>query len=124
MSGIHRLRMTIASMWYDSREEYQREYELHFLAARRGKLKTTRRALARRGLQYFQQQIYRKYGIWVPKRRIRVSFEREERASRTDRRIVVNARTMRFRGKHHSATALPSRVISYVRRRFAKRKHA
>jgi hypothetical protein len=114
---VHLYRMTIASTWYDVRAEYSREYELHFKVPLQGKPERVRRTLAKRGVPYFQQQIYRKYGKWVPKRRIRVSFEREEKARRVQRQISVNARTMRYRGKHHRATVLPSRVISYGKRK-------
>ncbi len=121
---IHMYRMTIASTWYDEGARHSREYELHFKVPLQGRPENIRRRLARRGVPYFQQQTYRKYGKWVPRRKIRVSFEREEKARRAERRISVNVRTMRYRGKHHRATALPSRVISYGKRRIAKRKRA
>jgi len=126
MSLARLYRMTIASNWYDSSAEFQREYEMHFKAALRGKPDRTRRTLAAREVPYFQREIYRRHGKWIPKRRIRVSFEREEKASKAQRWILVNVRTMRYRGKHHRATVLPSRVISYgkKKRKASRRKRA
>ena len=119
--------MTIASAWYDARFRCARECEMHFKAVRRGELRSIRRALARRGIRYFQREIYRKHGKWIPRRKIRVSFEREEKASKAQRQVSVNVRSMRYQGKYHRATALPSRVISYgkrKRRRSSKRRRA
>jgi len=124
--SVRLYRMTIASNWYDDRMRFAREFEMHFKAVRRGELRSIRRALARKGVQYFQRAVYRKHGKWIPKRKIRVSFEREEKARKAQRDMSVDGRTMRYLGKHHRATALPSRVISYgkKRRRSAKRKSA
>jgi len=105
---------------------FAREFEMHFKAVRRGELRSIRRALARRGIPYFQREIYRKHGKWIPKRRIRVSFEREEKAGKAQRDMSVNVRSMRYQGKYRRATALPSRVISYgkKRRKSTKRRRA
>ncbi len=116
--------MTIASAWYDARFRCARECEMHFKAVRRGELRSIRRALARRGIRYFQREIYRKHGKWIPKRKIRVSFEREEKAWKARRDISVNVRSMRYQGRHHRATALPSRVIRYGRKKRKRRKSA
>jgi len=124
--SVRLYRMTIASNWYDDRMGFAREFEMHFKAVRRGELRSIRRALARRGVPSFQREVYRKHGKWIPKRKIRVSFEREEKARKARHDMSVDGRTMRYLGKHHRATALPSRVISYgkKRRRSAKRKSA
>jgi hypothetical protein len=92
-------------------------HEMHFKVARRGSVRANRRTLARRGLPYFQRKIYRKYHIWIPKRKLKVRFEREQRAARVQRDVSVDARTMRYRGRHWSATSLPSRMISYAKKR-------
>jgi len=124
--SVRLYRMTIASNWYDDRAKFAREFEMHFKAVRQGELRNIRRALARKGVQYFQRAVYRKHGKWIPKRKIRVSFEREEKARKARRDMSVNVRSMRYQGKYHRATALPSRVISYgkKRRKSAKRKSA
>jgi len=104
-----------------------REFEMHFKAVRQGELRNIRKALARKGVQHFQRAVYRRHGKWIPKRKIRVSFEREEKARKAQRDMSVDGRTMRYLGKHHRATALPSRVISYgkrKRRRSSKRRCA
>lgn len=124
--SVRLYRMTIASNWYDDRSGLAREFEMHFRAVRQGELRSIRRALARRGIPYFQREIYRKHGKWVPRRRIRVSFEREQHATKAQHNVSVNVRSMRYQGKHHRATALPSKVISYgkKKRKSVKRKRA
>jgi hypothetical protein len=132
MSVFARLyRMTIATSWYDRHAEYQREYEMHFKSPRRGSIRSNRRALARRGIPYFQREIYRRHHVWIPLRRIRVNFENEQIADETaaagQRAVEVLIRNMRYKGKHWSATALPTRTISYTkkrRRRVARNKRA
>ncbi|MFI5449668.1 MAG: hypothetical protein ACHQ03_07885 [Candidatus Bathyarchaeia archaeon] len=109
--------MTIASAWYDSRAEVQREFEMHFKVARRGKIRTVRRRLARRGIPYFQREAHREIGRWIPKSKIRVSFEREEPAMKSEREISVTVRSMQYRGKHRKAAALPFRVINYAKKK-------
>jgi hypothetical protein len=121
----HLYRMTIASAWYDRFAEFQREYEQHCEASLRGSPRRVRRTLARRGVGQFQRDVYRTHGVWIPLRRIRVSFEREEETDAVDRFIKVYRRSMRYRGKHWSATQLPAKVIPYAKkRRGAKRAKA
>jgi len=67
-------RMTVASTWYDKRAQRVWEYELHFKVARRGDIRTVRRRLAKRGVPYFQQTVYRLFQKWIPKRKVRVAF--------------------------------------------------
>jgi len=125
MSLARLYRMTIATVWYDQRAEFQREYEMHFKASRRGSIRNVRRALARRGLAHLQREIYRRHHKWVPLRKLKVGFEREEPAKTAQRDVSVETRSMRYRGKHWSATPLASKVIAYAkrRRRTSKRKH-
>ena len=101
-----------------------REFEMHFKAVRQGELRNIRKALARKGVQHFQRAVYRRHEKWIPKRKIRVSFEREEKAWKARRDISVNVRSMRYQGRHHRATALPSRVIRYGRKKRKRRKSA
>jgi hypothetical protein len=122
---LYRLyRMTIATSWYDRNAEFQREYEMHFRSPGRGSIRSNRRALARRGMPYFQREIYRRHHVWIPLRRIRVNFETEEQTAAVQRAIEVVTRSMRYRGKHWSATELPTRTISYAKKRRRKRKVA
>jgi hypothetical protein len=109
--------MTIASAWYDNRAEVQREFEMHFKVARRGSIRNVRRTLARRGVPYFQQSIYRKYRKWVRRGKIRVSFEREEPAAKVQRDIIITTRGMQYRGREWKPTALPTRVLSYAKKK-------
>jgi hypothetical protein len=117
MSMVRLIRMTIAAGSYDPRAGFARLHEMHFKAARPGPVKGNRRKLARRGVAHFQQQIYRKYHIWIPKRKIKVRFEREERATKAQRHVSVDFRTMRYHGRQWSATSAPSRVITFARKR-------
>jgi hypothetical protein len=91
--------MTIASAWYDKLGRGKREYELHFAVARKGNRRTVRRHLARRGIEYFQRLIYRRIEKWIPARNIKIGFEREEVADRSETRIRVEGRSMLYRGK-------------------------
>jgi len=117
MSVFPRLyRMTIATAWYDRRVEFQREYESHFESSRRGPPTRIRRALARRGVAQFQRDIYRTHRVWIPLRRIRVSYEREEQAAAVEKVIKVYTRSMRYRGKQWKATTLPPKVITYAKK--------
>lgn len=113
-------RMTIANSWYDHKVKLVREYELHFKIARRGRIQNVRRHLAERGVPYFQQSIYRKYKRWMPKRKLKVRFEREEPALKSQSIITIEARTMHYRGKRWNAYPLPSKTLSYAKRRGKK----
>ncbi len=128
MPPIRLYRMTIASTWYDKRAGAAREFEMHFKVARRGKIRNVRHSLARRGVPYFQRSIYRQFRRWIPKRKIRISFEREEAATAAEGNIAINIRGMRYRGKQWKAMPLPSRVLPYAKkkgkRKSAKRKRA
>ena len=110
-------RMTVASVWYDERQNTVREYEMHFRVSRRGRIRNVRRYLARRGIPYFQQSIYRRYKHWIVKRKIRVSFEREEPARKIERMIRIETRRMEGKGKRWKAYPMPSRVLSYAKKR-------
>ena len=117
MKIVHLYRMTVASKWYDEPSRCAREYEMHFKAARRGKVRTIRRHLAKRGVPYFQQAIYRRFRRWIPKRQIRARFEREEVEERSQSIIAIDTRTMQYRGRDWKAFPFPSRVLSYAKAR-------
>jgi len=120
---VHTYRMTVASRWYDEPSRCEREQEMHFKAARRGKLRTVRRHLAKRGIPYFQQVIYRRFKRWIPKRQIRARFEREEVEQRSEPTMTVETRGMQYRGRDWKAFPFPSKVLTYAKKR-RKRKHS
>lgn len=119
MTIVRTYRMTISTAWYDEEVGQVREFEAHFKVARRGKIQTIRRYLVKRGLPYFQRVVYRLTGRWPPKHKLRVSFEREEPALKPEKDIFIQMRSMQYVGpkRRWKAFALPSRVLSYVKRR-------
>ena len=112
-------RMTIASIWYDEDAEKVKEFEMHYKIARTGSLRDTRQHLAKRCVPHFQQNIYRKFKRWIPKKKLRVSFEREQAALKTQELIQINVRRMEGVGKQNrwKAYPLPSRELTYVRKK-------
>ena len=110
---VRTYRATIASTWYDKDAERVREYEMHFKVARRGSIRANRRYLAKRGVPYFQQTVYRLYKHWIPKRKVRIAFEREEPAEKTEQLISIEVRRMEGKGKRWKAFPLPSKVLTY-----------
>lgn len=110
-------RMTIATHWYDKLAGRARSYEAHFKVARHGSISTVRRRLADKGVPFFQRHIKQRYGVTIPKSKMRISFEREEPATKIEREAHVEFRVMEFRGKHYSAVSVPSKILRYVRRR-------
>mgnify|MGYP001088364210 CR=1 FL=1 len=115
-------RMTISSTWYDRRTRKAKEFELHYRVARHGKIARIRRHLARRCAVHFQQSAYRIFKRWIPKRKVKIRFERESPALKTQQLIRIEARRMEYRGKQWNAYLLPSRTLSYVKRRRRRRK--
>jgi hypothetical protein len=111
--------MTIASFWYDKEAEHVKEYEMHYKVAREGEIREVREHLAKRCVRHFQQNIYRKFKRLIPKRKIRISFEREEPTIRdkSDDFIQIESRRMEIRGKKWKAFGLPSRVLTYVKKK-------
>lgn len=110
--------MTISSTWYNKTSKRAEEWELHFKVARRGTIRSNRRNLAKRGVRIFQQRVYNLVKRWMPKRKVKVSFEREEilPEGRSESVIQVEARSINYVGKRWSATQLPSRVLSYAKK--------
>jgi hypothetical protein len=116
--------LTIASFFYDPIAGLAREFESHLNATRKGSVPNIRRRFRARGIAIVQRDIYRRYGVWVPESKLKGRFEGETPGTRVRPDIRIESRSMRFRGKHWSATRLPSRVVSYSkgRHRVAKKK--
>jgi hypothetical protein len=114
-------RMTLATKGYDTEAECVREHEMHFKVSRRGKITTIRRHLADRGVPYFQRRIYLETGKRIRKHRIRVAFEREEPAIKGQNMITIESRMMEYRGREWKAFPLPTRVLSYAKKRRQRR---
>lgn len=114
---IRLYRATASSTWYDEKEQKAKEFELHYSVARHGEIKTVRKHLADRIVPHFQQAAYRLSKRWIRKSRVKVRFEREQPALRSQRLILIDARRMEYRGRQWKAYRLPSRTLSYARRR-------
>jgi len=115
-TSINTYRMTTSTVWYYMPAQMEQGYEMHFKTARRGKIEDVRRALESEGVAYFQETIYKRFGQWIPKRRIRIGFEREEPATRLQNSIMVQARYMEYRGDKWKSTTIPSKVVSYAKK--------
>jgi hypothetical protein len=113
--------MTLATKGYDAEAECVRENEMHFKVARRGKITTVRRHLADRGVPYFQRRISLETGKRIRKHQIRIAFEREEKATNAQNIITIEARSMEYRGRQWKATPLPTRELSYAKKRRKRR---
>lgn len=113
---IYTYRMTTSTVWYYMPAHMGQGYEMHFKTARRGKIEDVRRALETEGATYFQETIHSRFGRWIPKRRLRIGFEREEPTTRVQNNITVQARYMEYRGGKWKSTAMPSKVLSYAKK--------
>ena len=117
---VRLFRMTITSkVWYDESAQRVREFEMHFKVARRDSIRSVRLHLTRRGIPYFQQNVYRQQKRWIPRRDLRVAFEREEPALQSSRIITIEVRGMEGRGKRWRAIQFPSRTLTYTKRKRA-----
>ena len=119
MTRARLYKMTICSAytWYDKAEEGARSFDLHFTVARRGKTRTVRRTLAKRGIPYAQQLIYRKMKKWIPRRGLKVKFEREQPALRGESKIRIIGQSMIFRGRRWSAKTIGEWKLSYTKKK-------
>jgi hypothetical protein len=115
-------RMAVFTSWYDKTASGAREYELHFIAVRHGSIRTIRRALAKRGVPYLQGLLYRRLKKWIPKRKVKVRFEREQPALRSESKISVEGRSMLFRGKRWRAYPLGRWDLNYAKKKRRKRR--
>jgi len=120
---VRAYRMAVASRWYDEPSRCEREYEMHFKVARPGNIRTVRRRLVKRVIPYFQQVIYRRFRRWISKRQIRARFERQEMEERGEPVIVIETRSMQYRGRDWKAFPFPSKVLTYAKKR-RERKHS
>lgn len=110
---IRRYDFTIAAVWYDPRAGCKRETETHYSVAMSGRIRDNRRKFGRRGARYHQFLLFLRYGKFVPLRSLRVHFEREKPARKIDKKILVDARSMEYRGKSWTARALPSVEVPF-----------
>ena len=117
MTKARVFRMSIATKWYDERVACVQEYEMHFKTSRRGKIGNVRKYLAKRGVEFFQEHVYKETGQLIEKGAIRVAFEREEPTSKAERDIRIEMRRMQYRGREWKADALPSKTIPYEKKR-------
>jgi hypothetical protein len=116
--------MTIATFWYDKPTHQLIEYEIHIKIARRSiHVRTVRRRLAKRGVAHFQRWLRRRYRIWIPKRKLKVAFEREAHAKVQKNKVSVRRFVMRRVKGRWTSKELPPCTMSYVRRR-RKKVHA
>jgi len=114
---VKEYRMTVASTSYDANRHAAVEHEMHLRAARKGSIATVRRQLAKRGVEYFQQYVYRKERRWIRKEKIKAKFERERPATKTEPLIMIDVRAMEYRGRQWRAQPFPRRILSYTKRR-------
>lgn len=117
---IREYRMTVASTWYDP-QRGRVEYELHFKAARAGDIRKVREGLAKRGIEYFQQYVYRKERRWISKDWIKARFERERPATKTQPLMEIDVRGMEFKGRQWKAHPFPRRILTYTKKRRKRR---
>jgi uncharacterized protein (UPF0248 family) len=117
---LREYRMTIVSRSYHKALEGVKSHELHFRVSRKGSVKTVRRILATRGIQYFQGFVYRRTGESIPLHRIEVRFERELPATRQTKHVRVEARSIIYKGRHSQATTLGQGKLSYPQERRRK----
>ena len=102
-------RMTVANIWYDKEERKPVGYEMHYKVSRRGKIRNIRKQLVQRGIQHFQQNVYRHAGRWIPKYKIRIDFEREEPSQKSERDMNIAVRKMERQRRQWKGIPLPSR---------------
>ena len=113
---INTYRMTASTLGYYLPARTEEGYEMHFKTARRGKIEDVRSTLESEGAAYFQKQIYNEFGRRIPKKRIRIGFEREEPATRVQNSIVVESRYMKYRGGKWGSSAVSSKVSRYAKK--------
>jgi hypothetical protein len=116
--------MTVSSTWYDKEARGAKEYELHFAVARRGNIRTVRRRLGRRGVPYFQSYVYRRVRKWIPRSKIKVRFEREQPAGKSEGKISIEGRSMLFRGRRWWAFPLGKWELNYSKRKRKRREQS
>jgi len=113
---INTYRMTASTIWYHAPAHKEQEYEVHFKTARRGKIADVRRALETEGTAYFQKAVYRQFGRRVPKRKLRIGFEREEPATDIQNDTEVQTMYMEYCCGKWKSTPMSPRLLSYAKK--------
>jgi hypothetical protein len=112
MSVARVYRMTLSSRGYTpGRNAWS--FEAHYTASLPGDIHDVRFELADLGVEHFRRKILRLYGLRIPEGKIRVGWEREERALAPSPDIHVEFREITFRGKQTYARRLPPDVLRY-----------
>jgi len=110
-------RMTIATFHYDKPTHQLVEYEMHFKIARRGDIRRIRLRLAKLGAAYFQRWLRRTRKISVPRRKLKIAFEREAHAKVQEDMVIIRRFVMQRVKTRWRAQELPRGIMSYVKRR-------
>lgn len=124
-TGPRVYRLTIFTAWYDAETKDVIGYEVHYKIPRKGKIKAVRRHLAKRGIKNFQVYVYRQTGKWIPKKKVRIGFERETYAPKG--KGIINIIPMKLTNYDKSdrlwktATELPTRRLYYAVKRRVKK---
>jgi len=113
--------MTVSSTWYDKQQQRVQEQEMYFTAVRSGNIETVRRTLAKRGISYFQQRVYRETKRWIPERRIKARFERERPADKAEALITIEPLKLERIERRWKASRMKPTVISYAKRKRRRR---
>lgn len=117
LRNVRRYWLTVSSTSYDKASGCARTEELYAEAARHGRIETVRKRLADIGVPFFQRVVYRRLKKWIPKREVKVGFEREEVAEKSRNRITTVGRSLEYRGKQRRAYLTGEWVLSYARKR-------
>jgi len=112
---------TISGISYKEGELAQ-EHEMYITATRSGDVRRIRRNIAETYVPFFQRDVYRRHKRWIPKRKIRVSFEREELAKKAERDVKIDSMRIELKGRRRKAYPLPSRVRCYGKKSLRRRK--
>jgi hypothetical protein len=117
--------MTIATFHYEKRTHQLIEYEMHIKIARRSiHVRAVRLRLAKLGAAYFQRWLRRYAKISIPKRKLKVAFEREAHAKVQQQKASVRRYVMHRVKRRWTSKELAPGTMSYVRRRRRKKKRA
>ena len=123
MTTVHMYRMTISSIWYNRKAGAAQGLEIHYKVARKGAIRRLRKKLAKRSVPHFQQHFYRRFKWWIPKRRVKVYFEREipTLQQKSQRLMDVERGIKQYVGKRWTETRLKPLQLSVTPRRRKKR---
>ncbi len=117
---IRLYKMSVSTFFYDEETHQLVEYEHHFKIARRGRIRIIRRRLAKLGGRHLQNWLYKYRKVWIPKRKLRTAFEREQYAKKQEPYATVRRFTMRRIRKRWVAKELASGKMRYSRKRRKK----